>query len=111
MEASEFGRGLDPPAPDLGESQKDMSDAELFWIIKNGIRMTGMPAFGPTHGDEQIWQMVTFVRHLPQASEQEHVALQEAVDGLEYEHEGMGSLGGEASGHPGNEESGRSGGN
>ena len=41
---------------------QEWSSAELFWIIKNGIKMTGMPAFGPTHQDEQIWNIVGFVR-------------------------------------------------
>ena len=62
------GRGLYPPAPDmrLAETQ-GLSDGELFYIIENGIRFTGMPAFGTgtAAGAESTWRLVHFVRHLP----------------------------------------------
>jgi hypothetical protein len=45
------------------------SSAEPFWIAKNGIRMTGMPAFGSTHKDEEIWKVVAFVQRLPMVTE------------------------------------------
>ena len=40
-------------------------DGELFWILKHGIKMTGMAAWGPTHNDNLIWNMVAFLRKLP----------------------------------------------
>ena len=64
-ERSEIGKGLNPTPPDLMIAARRWSDTELFWIIKNGIRMTGMPAFGLTHDDERIWAIATVVRHLP----------------------------------------------
>ena len=64
-ERSEIGKGLNPPPPDLATAARRWSDAELFWIIKNGVRMTGMPAFGKTHDDERIWALATVVRQLP----------------------------------------------
>jgi mono/diheme cytochrome c family protein len=72
VDASEAGNGLNPPAPDLslGRVQK-RADGELFWVVQGGIRMTGMPAFGPTHKDEEIWKIVAFVRHLPALSPEE----------------------------------------
>jgi len=48
----------------------------LFWIIKNGVKMTGMPAFQPTHQDEQIWDIVGFVRRLPQTSAEDFKAME-----------------------------------
>ena len=51
------------------------TDGELFWIVQNGIRMTGMPAFGPTHKDEEIWKIVAFLRHLPALTPEEEKAL------------------------------------
>lgn len=63
---SEAGMGLNPPAPDLSEAVKDWSPAELYWIIKNGIKMTGMPGFGPTHDEHELWALVAFVRKLPE---------------------------------------------
>ena len=52
------------------------SSAELFWIAKNGIRMTGMLAFGPTHKDEEIWSVVAFVQRLPKMSEEEDAKME-----------------------------------
>lgn len=64
-ERSEIGKGLNPPPPDLAIAARSWSDAELFWIIKNGVRMTGMPSFGKTHDDERIWALATIVRQMP----------------------------------------------
>jgi mono/diheme cytochrome c family protein len=72
VDASEAGEGLNPPAPDLTLARvQKRTDGELFWILQNGIRMTGMPAFGPTHKDEEVWKIVTFLRHLPQLTAEE----------------------------------------
>ena len=65
---SAIGRWQYPPSPDLGSpSVQQWSDAELFWIIKHGIRNTGMPGFGRIHSDEEIWNLVRFVRSLREA--------------------------------------------
>lgn len=79
LDASEAGEGLNPPAPDLstGKVQK-RTDGELFWLVQGGIRMTGMPAFGPTHKDEEIWKIVAFVRRLPALSPEEQQELKRA---------------------------------
>ena len=69
-----FGRGMFPPSPDLrGESTQGMTDGELFYIIENGVRFTGMPAFatGTAEGEEESWKLVHFLRRLPRLSEQE----------------------------------------
>ncbi len=50
------------------------SSSELFWIAKNGIRMTGMPAFGPTHKDEEI--SVAFVQRLPTVTEEDYAKME-----------------------------------
>jgi len=62
-----IGRSMYPPTPSLSSPEvQAWSDAELFWIIKNGIRLTGMPAFGDIHSDEEIWNIVRYVRSLEQ---------------------------------------------
>lgn len=62
---TDIGRWMYPRAPDLGSTVvQRWSDAELFWIIKNGIRPTGMPGFAHIHSDEEIWTLVHFVRSL-----------------------------------------------
>jgi mono/diheme cytochrome c family protein len=86
---AELSKGLNPPAPALGKGN-DTPDGELFWVIKHGIRMSPMPAFGPTHSDEEIWRIVAFVRHLPNLTSQERDALRQAT-GEEAHHHGEGA--------------------
>jgi len=62
---SEIGRWMYPRASDLGSAPvQEWSDAELFWIIKNGVRLTGMPGFGKVLSDEEIWPLVDYIRTL-----------------------------------------------
>lgn len=56
---------MNPPPPDLAKIATERSPQELFWVIKHGLRMTGMPAWGPTHSDEQLWDLVAMVKRLP----------------------------------------------
>ncbi len=60
-----MGQGLNPPAPDLAVSAANMTPAELFWVTKNGIKMTGMPAWGATHDDDALWSVVALLQKLP----------------------------------------------
>ena len=60
------GRWMYPLASDLtSASVQQYSDSELFWIIKNGIRFSGMPGFGKVESDEHIWDLVRYIRTLP----------------------------------------------
>ncbi len=74
---TDFGRGLFPPPPDLRAETQELTDGELFYIIENGIRFTGMPAFGTgtPEGEADSWKLVHFIRHLPrlEASELERM--------------------------------------
>ena len=67
--------------PVTAASVQASSDGTLFWVIANGIMATGMPAFGPTHSDEELWTLVTFLRHLPQLSPGERGHLLSAQSG------------------------------
>jgi mono/diheme cytochrome c family protein len=65
-----FAEGLQPYPPDLVETGKAREPAQLFWVIKNGIKMTGMPNFTVTGADDkEIWAIVAFVKKLPNVSE------------------------------------------
>jgi mono/diheme cytochrome c family protein len=75
-EPTDIGKGLSPEPPYLPDVAARWSSAELFWIAKNGIRMTGMPAFGSTHKDEEIWKVVAFVQRLPKVSEEEYAKME-----------------------------------
>lgn len=61
-EVTMMSKGLNPEAPPLVELVQDMTDAELFWVTKNGIRFTGMPAWASSHNDKDIWDVVAFMR-------------------------------------------------
>lgn len=54
--------GLNPPPPELTELARRRTPAQAYWVVKNGVRMTGMPAFGPSHTDPQLWQLVAFLQ-------------------------------------------------
>jgi len=69
---SPLTKGLNPTPPDLQESAEHMTAKELFWVTKNGIRMTGMPAWGLTHNDEEIWSVVAFIQTLPNLGPNEY---------------------------------------
>jgi len=76
-----INEGLYPPAPDLRQSPtQDLSDGEIFAIIKNGIRFTGMPGWGGD--DDENWKLVAFMRHIPALSQQE-LELMKKINGLE----------------------------
>jgi mono/diheme cytochrome c family protein len=71
-----IGRGLFPKPPDLrADATQRLTDGEIFYIIENGIRFTGMPAFGTGKpdpaGDKQVWQLVRFIRHVPRIATDE----------------------------------------
>jgi mono/diheme cytochrome c family protein len=75
VEWSKFSEGLNPGPPDLKDVVGDMLPQELFWVIKNGIKMTGMPSFGKIEvPDPEIWSMVAFLKKLPAVSEADYKA-------------------------------------
>jgi mono/diheme cytochrome c family protein len=65
LSPSAIGRSMYPRVPDLGSSEvQEMSDRELFWVVKNGIRLSGMPGFAHINSDQEIWHLAHFVRSL-----------------------------------------------
>jgi mono/diheme cytochrome c family protein len=67
---AKFSEGLHPDPPDLKEVVNDLTPEQLFWVIKNGINMTGMPSFALAGAkDEELWSIVAFVKKLPGVSE------------------------------------------
>ncbi len=73
LEKSEISQGLYPKAPELFR-EPQRSAREQFWIIKHGVKLTAMPAWGKTHSDELIWDMVAFVRQLPKMTPAQYQA-------------------------------------
>ena len=85
MEKTEISQGLYPQAPNLGRDLGH-TPGEEFWMIKHGVKMTAMPAWGRTHSDELIWDMVAFVRQLPNMSPQQYRA---AVENAPEDHDAV----------------------
>ena len=84
LERSELSQGLYPAAPELARPN-DHSAAEQFWIIKHGVKMTAMPAWGKTHDDGLIWNMVAFIRQLPKMSPEQYRAAVASAPGSHKE--------------------------
>jgi mono/diheme cytochrome c family protein len=74
MGKTEISQGLYPPAPELTHGS-DLSPAEEFWVIKHGLKMTGMAAWGKTHDDTLVWNMVAFLQKMPKLSPEQYKAL------------------------------------
>jgi len=80
-EETELRAGLYPKPPELARPAMPLSAAEQFWIIKHGIKMTGMPAWGLTHDDTRLWSMVAFIRKLPSLTAEQYRELSESGAG------------------------------
>jgi mono/diheme cytochrome c family protein len=66
VEWAKFSEGMLPDAADLNEIAKTQSAGEIFWVVKHGINMTGMPSFARIKvGDDEIWKIAAFVKKLP----------------------------------------------
>jgi mono/diheme cytochrome c family protein len=83
MGDNEMRQGLYPKPPNLTE-RRDRSPAQSFWIIKHGLKMSGMPAWGVTHDDEAIWGLVAFLQQLPTMDAAAYAAL--TADAGEVDH-------------------------
>jgi mono/diheme cytochrome c family protein len=74
LKRTEISRGLYPRAPEL-RRKSDLTPAEQFWVVKHGLKMTGMPAWGVTHNDELLWDIVAFLRKLPELTADQYQTL------------------------------------
>lgn len=79
-ERTEISQGLYPQAPELSRGSED-SPAEQFWTIKHGVKLTAMPAWGRTHSDELIWDLVAFIRTLPNLTPEQYNAIAKSAPG------------------------------
>ena len=70
----DIAHGLNPQPPDLTHASDHYTPSELFWILKHGIKMTGMPSWGD-HSDDELWATVAFLEKLPGMSEQDYAKL------------------------------------
>ena len=92
---TEIARGLYPKPPDYkSEKVQRWRDTELYWILDNGIKMTGMPAFGPTHSEDELRGIIVFLRDVPNLSAKKYHAMVETAgfkeEGIENHQHGKG---------------------
>lgn len=71
---AQWADGMLPRPPRLTSAVEEWSAAEVFWLVKHGAKLTGMPAFGPTHDDATVWNIAAFVKALPDMSEAQYAA-------------------------------------
>jgi len=89
---TEMGKNMYPKVPDLADARiQSLSDGALFYIIQNGVRWTGMPAWKGEHSPEETWRLVSFVRKMPSLTPQEIESLKppaepEAEHPADHEH-------------------------
>lgn len=93
MKRTEISQGLYPRAPEL-RRKTDLTPADQFWVVKHGIKMTGMPAWGVTHDDALLWDLVAFVRKLPELTPEQYETVvknapkhEEMMQEMEMSHE------------------------
>jgi mono/diheme cytochrome c family protein len=101
---AEMGKHMYPPAPDMRQANtQNLTDGELFYIIQNGIRLTGMPSWGSgtAHDEQDSWKLVRFIRHLPKLTAEEEREMEtlnpKSQEELKEEEEEKGFLNGEQS--------------
>lgn len=80
VEESEMASAMYPQPPRLSKVKR-INPAETFWIIKHGIKMSGMPAWGSTHDDGRIWAMVAFLQQLPRLTPAQYQILTARSEG------------------------------
>lgn len=83
-----MGQGMNPQPPELARAAEDFNDSELFWTIRHGIKLAGMPALAPTHDDDEILEIVAFVRMLPDMTPEEYASWSRETAGTSDGHEG-----------------------
>jgi mono/diheme cytochrome c family protein len=74
-ELSPIGQGILPLAPELLSASRRNNPKLMFWVIKNGVKMTGMPSFGKTQSDQTMWQLAAFLAKGRGISAQDYTAL------------------------------------
>jgi len=87
VEQSEIGKGLNPRAPDLSHAATKWAPHQLFWIVKHGIKMTGTPSFGTRHDDHEIWNIVAFLKSLPNISAEQYAKMKPQAPSSDRDHE------------------------
>lgn len=87
VKAKDLAEGMYPKPPSLKKAAVRFTAGQLFWILKNGIKMSGMPSWGD-HSDEELWNAVAFLEQLPDMTPEQYAALvkdAEAAGGMKMQ--------------------------
>ena len=84
---AEWATGMRPHPPALARAAEEWTEQEVFWLVSHGVKMSGMPAFGPTHDEQTIWNITAFVKAMPDMSAEEYAT----IGGSGHSHGGGGS--------------------
>ncbi len=87
--ANRFEGNFYPPVAKLTGSAQKMTDAEIYFVIANGIALSAMPAFGERHSPDEIWKIVLWVRHLSNLTPSERKEIERETSDREHHHEEM----------------------
>lgn len=90
MKRTEIAQGLYPRAPELRRGT-ELTPAQEFWVVKHGVKSTGMPAWGVTHDDELLWNVVAFLRKLPELTAEQYQTLVKSAPSHEETMQEMGN--------------------
>jgi mono/diheme cytochrome c family protein len=96
VERAEWASGMRPRPPHLTEAAAEWDIREVFWLVRHGVKMSGMPAFGPTHDDQAIWSIAAFVKELPAMTPERNAQLGESRTGTGHAEGGSHEGGGDA---------------
>ncbi|WP_372621943.1 c-type cytochrome [Falsiroseomonas sp.] len=75
VERAAWASGMRPRPPHLAEAAATWEPREVFWLVRHGVKMSGMPAFGPSHDDRTIWSIAAFVKELPAMTPDRYASL------------------------------------
>jgi mono/diheme cytochrome c family protein len=81
VDSTDWSMGITPEPPFLPDVVGARTPAELFWVVKNGIKMTAMPSFGKHLKDDDIWGVVGFIQRLPRMSAEDYARLAREGEG------------------------------
>ena len=92
VERASWANGMRPKPPHLAEAASHWKRSEIFWLVKHGAKMTGMPAFGPRHDDKTLWNIAAFVSRLPALTPEQYASVGDSgrSDGGDAHHDGAG---------------------
>lgn len=71
---AEWAKVMRPKPPALAMAAREWSAQEVFWLVKHGVKMSGMPAFGPTHDDATLWNLAAFVKQMPEMNAEQYAS-------------------------------------